>query len=181
MQVLAQQTSLDPGLTGSDVKKAVQKSGLFLEASLASKVALPATGIPDLKAALIVLRQTLLSSLGAGDSPAAPAAVVKQPVLPGTPSASATDAAAPLQAAATATLAPLSPEIDVHEILLPQARVPVADDSLESGNPVRIVLAETLVNAGPRAAPVGVTLNLLQEVLQDIPREIGNTSWHGRR
>ena len=176
MQVLAQQTSLDPGLTGSDVKKAVQKSGLFLEASLAAGAVSSASGIPDLKAALIVLRQTLLSSLGAGDSPAASATVAKQPVLPETPSTSATDAAAPLHAAATATLAPLSPEIDVHEILLPQARVPVADDALESGNPVRIVLGETPGNAGPRAATVGAVLNLLQEVLQEIPREIGNPS-----
>src|ERR1700737_313622 len=95
MQVLAQQTSLDPGLTGSDVKKAVQKSGLFLEASLAAGAVSSASGIPDLKAALIVLRQTLLSSLGAGDSPAASATVAKQPVLPGTPSTSATEAAAP--------------------------------------------------------------------------------------
>jgi hypothetical protein len=176
MQVLAQQTSLDPGLTGSDVKKAVQKSGLFLEASLAAGAVSSASGIPDLKAALIVLRQTLLSSLGAGDSPAASATVAKQPVLPETPSTSATDAAAPLHAAATATLAPLSPEIDVHEILLPQARVPVADDALESGNPVRIVLGETPGNAGPRAATVGAVLNLLQEVLQEIPREISNPS-----
>ena len=35
-QVLAQQTSLDQNLDGGDVKKAFQKSGLFLEASLAS-------------------------------------------------------------------------------------------------------------------------------------------------
>ena len=35
-QVLAQQTSLDPNLTGADVKQAFQSSGLFLEASLAS-------------------------------------------------------------------------------------------------------------------------------------------------
>jgi hypothetical protein len=175
MQVLAQQTSLDPALTGGDVKKAVEKSGLFLEASLASGVALPAAGVPDLKAALIVLRQTLLSSLGTGDSPAAPATVAaatvaKPPVLPEAPSAPATDAAAPLHATAAPTLTPLSPEIDVREILLPQARVPVADDTLESGSPVRIVLAETLVNAGPHAATVGAALNLLQEALQEIPR-----------
>ncbi len=147
MQVLAQQTSLDPALTGGDVKKAVEKSGLFLEASLASGVALPAAGVPDLKAALIVLRQTLLSSLGVSDSPAAssPAAaatvaaatVAKPLALPETPVASVADAAAPLHAAASPTLAPLSPEIDVHEILLPQARVPVADDAPEAGNPVR--------------------------------------------
>ena len=180
MQVLAQQTSLDPALTGGDVKKAVEKSGLFLEASLASGVALPAAGVPDLKAALIVLRQTLLSSLGVSENPAAssPAAaaavaaatVAKPPVLPEAPSTPATDTAAPLRAAVTPTLAPLSPEIDVHEILLPQARVPVADDAPEAGNPVRIVLADTLVNAGPRAAMVGTALNLLQEALQEIPR-----------
>jgi len=177
MQVLAQQTSLDPGLTGGDVKKAVEKSGLFLEASLASGVALPAAGVPDLKAALIVLRQTLLSSLGASDSPAAssPAAAAAAPVakplvLPRPPGTPAADAAAPLRAAPPPTLSPLSPEIDVHEILLPQARVPVADDAPEQGNPVRIVLDETLVNAGPRAATVGAALNLLQEALQEIPR-----------
>ena len=36
LQVLAQQTSLDPNLTGADIKTAFQKSGLFLEASLAA-------------------------------------------------------------------------------------------------------------------------------------------------
>ena len=35
-QVLAQQTSLDQNLDGGDIKTAFQKSGLFLEASLAS-------------------------------------------------------------------------------------------------------------------------------------------------
>ena len=33
-QVLAQQTDLDPNLSGADIKAAFQKSGLFLEASL---------------------------------------------------------------------------------------------------------------------------------------------------
>ena len=35
-QVLAQRTSLDPGLTGAGIKQAFQSSGLFLETSLAS-------------------------------------------------------------------------------------------------------------------------------------------------
>src|SRR6266478_3431431 len=63
MQVLAQRTSQN--LSGSDVRNAFQKSGLFLEASLASEAVSSPVGMPDLKAALIVLRQTLLSSLGA--------------------------------------------------------------------------------------------------------------------
>ena len=67
-QLLAQRTSLDQNLTGGEVKNAFQKSGLFLEASLASGS--PPAGIPDLKAALIVLRQTLLSSLGGAAAPA---------------------------------------------------------------------------------------------------------------
>ncbi len=37
-QVLAQRTNLDPELTGTEVKNAFQKSGLFLEAALASQI-----------------------------------------------------------------------------------------------------------------------------------------------
>jgi hypothetical protein len=159
--LLAQRTSLDQNLTGGDVKNAVQKSGLFLEASLASESVSSASGIPDLKAALIVLRQTLFSSLGAGDSLAASATIAKQPVLP---------------AAATSALALLSPEIDLHEILLPQGRLPVADGSLEADSTGRIVLAATLLNAGPPAATAGAALSLLQETLQESPREVGNAS-----
>ena len=62
-QVLAQQTSLDQNLDGGDIKTAFQKSGIFLEASLAAGT-VPPSGVPDLKAALIVLRQTLQSALG---------------------------------------------------------------------------------------------------------------------
>jgi hypothetical protein len=135
MELLAQRTSLDQNLSGGDIKNAFQKSGLFLEASLASGSAPPAAGMPDLKAALIVLRQTLASL--------APAAAAQSPA-----------------ASATPTLAPsLSPDLDLQEILLPMARVPVASDpssfSLELGG-------------RPRAATPGAALNLLQEVLQEI-------------
>ena len=65
-QVLAQQTSLDQSLDGGDIKSAFQKSGIFLEASLAAG-SVPSSGVPDLKAALIVLRQTLQSALGADE------------------------------------------------------------------------------------------------------------------
>ena len=61
--LLALRPDLDQNLTGSDVKAAFKSSGLFLESSLASGYATPPSpaGVPDLKAALIVLRQTLLS------------------------------------------------------------------------------------------------------------------------
>jgi hypothetical protein len=200
MQVLAQRTSLDENLSGDNVKNAFQKSGLFLEASLASGSVSSPAGIPDLKAALIVLRQTLLSSLGAtgiAESPAASTTVAQQPALPGgpptvdaapetvaqrpvlppAPETSATEAASPPHTAATPKPAPsLSADIDVQEVLLPQARLPVADDTSELSGTIRIVLPETPGNAGPRAATTGAALNLLQEVLPESPREIGNTS-----
>src|ERR1700716_1878739 len=82
LQVLAQRTSLDPGLTGNDLKNAFQKSGIFFEASLASGSVALTSGVPDLKAALIVLRQTLLSSLGITDGSAAAATIAQPPVSP---------------------------------------------------------------------------------------------------
>jgi hypothetical protein len=68
VQVLAQQTPLDSNLTGEAVQQAFQSSGILLEASLASGSAVTSQGIPDLKAALIVLRQALTSALS--DAPA---------------------------------------------------------------------------------------------------------------
>src|SRR5581483_9316943 len=62
-EVLAQQTPLTENLSGKDIQAAFQTSGLFLETTLASSTA-PASGsVPDLKAALIVLRQTLATAV----------------------------------------------------------------------------------------------------------------------
>ena len=63
VQVLAQQTPLNQNLTADAVQQAFQSSGLFLESSLASGSAPLSNGVPDLKAALIVLRQALATSL----------------------------------------------------------------------------------------------------------------------
>jgi hypothetical protein len=163
MQVLAQQTPLDQNLSGDDVKNAFQTSGLFLEASLASGPAPSAAGIPDLKAALIVLRQTIAASLGtvsAAEGPTVAATIVSQP------------ASAP-----AATLAPsLSPEIDAQEIVPPQARRAVADDAVELDNIGRIALSALPLQAEPSAATIGAVLNLLQEALQDNPRQTDNAA-----
>ena len=158
-QVLAQQTNLDQNLDGGDIKTAFQKSGIFLEASLAAGT-IPASGVPDLKAALIVLRQTLQTALGA-NSPATAPATQATPTTPG----GAPQAAQPQTGAAP--LVP-SPSIypDVHEILLPQARPAVAANLPQPGqaaaahNPLAAAL-----DAGPSA---GATLNLLQEALQEL-------------
>ena len=73
--VLAQRVGTDQGLTGADIKQAFQSSGLFLEASLASGTLSSSAATPDLKAALIVLRQVLTTSLGSvATTPAATSA-----------------------------------------------------------------------------------------------------------
>jgi len=147
-QVLAQQTSLDQNLGGGDIKTAFQKSGIFLEASLAAG-SVPPSGVPDLKAALIVLRQTLQSALGSTATAATPAG---------------TQQAAPPQAAAASLAPSSSPNLDVQEILLPQARLPAAENFALAGQAARSPLAAAL-DAGPSA---GATLNLLQEALQEL-------------
>jgi hypothetical protein len=146
-QVLAQQTSLDQSLSAGDIKTAFQKSGILLEASLASG-SIPSSGTPDLKAALIVLRQTLQSALGVTGTAAA---------TPAAPTVTLTAAAAP-------GLVPQSPEFEVQEIILPQARLPAAQDIVQASGAGRSALAAAL-NAGPSA---GATLNLLQEALQEL-------------
>jgi hypothetical protein len=150
-QVLAQQTSLDQSLDGAGIKTAFQKSGIFLEASLAAG-AVPTSGVPDLKAALIVLRQTLQSALGVNAPVATPAAPAGAPQ------------AAPSQAAAVSLVPSSSPNLDVQEILLPQTRLPAAENLAQAGQAARNPLAAAL-DAGPSA---GATLNLLQEALQDL-------------
>src|SRR3984957_3513074 len=81
-QVLAQQTNLDQNLTGNALKQAFQSSGLFLESAIAAGSGLSSNGGPDLKAALIVLRQALSTSLASASgtsNPPAPPVPVPQP------------------------------------------------------------------------------------------------------
>lgn len=151
-QVLAQQTSLDQSISGGDIKTAFQKSGLFLEASLAAGV-VPPSGVPDLKAALIVLRQTLQTALGANGAATTPAMPSVAQAGPQTAGSSFTPG-----------LAPVSSDLDMHEILLPQARLPFAEDivQLRGGAPSALAAA---LDSGPSA---GATLNLIQEALQEL-------------
>jgi hypothetical protein len=118
-QVLAQQIPLDQNLTADAVQEAFQSSGLFLETSLASGSASAASGVPDLKAALLVLRQTLTSVLSdvtvtAGTTPPAsasalpPGAAQAAAATEGTPSSTATpsDPATPGPVATPASASP---------------------------------------------------------------------------
>ncbi|MHC2251775.1 hypothetical protein ACVILK_001467 [Bradyrhizobium embrapense] len=157
-QVLAQQTGLDENLSGDAVKAGFQKSGLLLEATLAAGVAPPSGSAPDLKAALIVLRQAL-TSLGAGDA-AKPASTPLQQ-------------SAPASAGTPPSLVPSGTQgLDVQEILLPQARVPLAEDIARGGaTGLAGALADAL-DAGPSS---GGALNLIQEALH----ELGNPARQG--
>jgi hypothetical protein len=185
--LLALRPNLDQNLTGNDMKAAFKNSGLFLESSLASGTVAPSSaagGLPDLKAALIVLRQTLLSLGGAAApesvSTSAAAAAALQPQRPAqaSPDISVAGSAPEPHIAASPALAPsLISEIDVEEVFLPQARLPVADDFSESSGNGRIFTATPMppnANPGTRAATTGAILNLLQEALQAIPQKAGN-------
>ena len=158
-QVLAQQTNLDENLSDSDVQNGFQSSGLFLEASLASG---SFTGnAPDLKAALIVLQQTLASAVDTAQTPTA--------VAPATAGASTSSTKPALY---SPSLAPSQlVEVDGHEILLPQATPRAA-----AGDPAKLLLAQALSGTQAKSVATGAVLNLLQEALQEIPNAGGTTA-----
>jgi len=182
--LLALRPNLDGNLTGSDVKAAFKSSGLFLESSLASGSVAPpsaAGSAPDLKAALIVLREALLSLASPPESASAPAfAPQTQRPAQMSPDISVAGPTPEPHIAASPALAPsLISEIDVEEVFLPQARLPVADDFSESNGTARIFSAASMqpnADAGTRAATTGAILNLLQEALQAIPQKAGNAA-----
>jgi hypothetical protein len=186
MQVLAQRTSLDPALTGSDVKNAVQKSGIFLEASLATQSVSQPAGVPDLKAALIVLRQTLVSTLGSTGAAASSAPTIiaePRPALPGVITASAgefvsTQPAAPAPIVAGSLAGSLVPSLVptmAPGMELP-ARVLIVNDALQAGRAVKLALTANPVNAAARAVASDIALSLLKETLQPLPQIIGEAS-----
>lgn len=70
-QVQAQRPALTAALSAADIKQAFQASGLFMEATLASGTTAAAVA-PDLKAALVQLRQALTSTLASYVGGAAP-------------------------------------------------------------------------------------------------------------
>jgi hypothetical protein len=162
-QVLAQQTSLDENLGGSDVQNAFENSGLFLEASLAAGTVPPAGSAPDLKAALIVLRQTLASAVETLESPAAVASAAATASSAGTKPA--TD---------TPTLVPSAPE-ETESPLQPQAAAML--ETLEEAavtGPGKPLIAQALLGVEPETVTSGAALNMLQEALQEMPRVAGN-------
>ncbi len=164
LDVLAQQAPLNAGLDGPDIESAFQKSGLFLEASLAAGVAQSSSSTPDLKAALLVLRQTLATL-----ETAAPQAPSQGAALPANSTVTPPPAAAPAQAAGEAAQAML-PSPDAEMVQSPQMP--------RSATLAAAVLADIAADASqaavPRTMSAGLAASLLQEVTQNLPRMTGN-------
>ncbi|SDS01336.1 flagellar hook-length control protein FliK [Bradyrhizobium canariense] len=194
-QVLAQQTSLDPNLTGEDIKQAFQSSGLFLEASLAAG-SVSSSGTPDLKAALIVLRQVLTTSLNAA-APTAPTPSVPTATATTVPQGTTTvtvvqpqgtsptvqvsslpvtmTAEPDMVATASPALAPLLTAealvLNASEGDTPQLSQAVFEFSAASAV---ISSATTSADAAARTAASSAALNLLQEAVQAAPLGAAN-------
>ncbi|MBR1132617.1 flagellar hook-length control protein FliK [Bradyrhizobium iriomotense] len=163
LDVLAQQTPLNTALDSGDIESAFQKSGLFLEASLAAGTTPSSGAIPDLKAALLVLRQTL-TTLETG----VPQAPTQRAALP-------TSAAATTQTAAPA----VQPAGETAQAVLPSPDTEIAQPTqLSRGALAAAVLAEMAGGnpqaAVPRTMSAGLAASLLQEVTQNLPRMLGN-------
>jgi len=183
-QVLAQQTSLNQNLTGSDIQQAFQNSGLFLEASLASGLASPSTAMPDLKAALIVLRQVLTTSL-AGVAPGTPgtmaaAGTAQQVTTPAPVPQGATPVQAGAQQATTppgATAATVVPQgTTPATVVLAQAGQPsvqlseqavtiIAGSEIPATVPLTIAPPLASATSAPAASTQTVPLAIAQEIL----------------
>jgi hypothetical protein len=159
LDVLAQQTPLNTALDGGNIESAFQKSGLFLEASLAAGATPSSGNVPDLKAALLVLRQTLATLEAA--APQAQGAAI-----PTNATATPQVAAAPAPAAGEAVQA-----------ALPSTGAEISQ-APRGANLAAAVLADIAGGAAqtavPRTMSAGLAASLLQEVTQDLPRLIGN-------
>jgi len=169
-QLLAQQTNLDQNLTGNAVKQAFQSSGLFLESAIAAGSGLSSNGGPDLKAALIVLRQALSTSLAStsGTGTATPGAALQ----PGT---TAPQGSAPTSPASTGAPAsdPASEPVSTGSISTPAT----ANTTQQGTPPVALASAQAGQSAAQESALL-VTITAEpapQEVLAPLPSIVPQT------
>jgi hypothetical protein len=158
MGLLATRPALDEQLSGEELEAAFKKSGLFFEQSQKVQSVANVSAIPDMKAALVVFRQTLASWLGNEQTAQAEAAETPTPgqfAQQGQARADADAAIAP----------PLAPEIAMEEILLPGAVVPVAEDVDDLG-----VLMNGAMPSFGKTPPGDITS--LQDILQSFPKGV---------
>jgi hypothetical protein len=154
LDVLAQQTPLNAGLDGGDIESAFQKSGLFLEASLAAGTTPSSGAMPDLKAALLVLRQTLATLETAPQVQG----VALQTATTGTPQAAAAQAQAALPSAESGISQ--SPQMPRNATLAAAVLADIAGGAPQA--------------AMSRTMSAGLAASLLQEVTQNLSRLTGN-------
>lgn len=168
LDVLAQQTPLDTALDGGDIESAFQKSGLFLEASLAAGTTPPSAAVPDLKAALLVLRQTLAVTSGTLET-SVPQTPVQGAALPTSTAAVPQTATAALQVTGEASQAVLpSPDAQLAQpTQLPRGAALAAAVLAD-------MAGEMPQAALPRTIAASLAASLLQEVTQNLPRMTGN-------
>jgi Flagellar hook-length control protein FliK len=162
-QVLAQQIPLDQNLTASAVQQAFQSSGLFLENSLASGSAAASGGVPDLKAALLVLRQTLTSALSGATTTTGTVAPASASALQSTASQAAgptTPAGvSPAESATTGSIAtPAAASGTQQGAALIAAALAAASD-LIAGSPA--LPATVAAELAPQEAALGAALTVL--------------------
>ena len=192
-QVLAQRISLAPSLTGADIKQAFQRSGLFLEASLASPSVAPSAAL-DLKAALILLRQVLTTSLGDAAPTPTPGSTAPTTTVttaqPGSVVPSQDTPAAVQVSSLPVTIEPdtssvvspalvplLAPETVGPEALLQGTASPLPAGVSDLGAASAVMSSPaTIAAAVARAAVSNAALNLLQEAVQVGPLSSLNLS-----
>lgn len=148
-QLLTRRPALDQTFSGNDLKAAFKASGLFMEQALAGASS-RGSAAPDLKAALIVFRQTLSTWLAEAPAPQ--------------PSQTLPPSAAPSLAPAGAQ----NPEGE--EILLPQASLLVAKNAAEPDGRMRLSTSHELLSAGVGRAVADSAS--LQEILQAFPKGV---------
>ncbi len=150
-QVLAQQTSLDQNLDGGDIKTAFQKSGIFLEASLAAGS---------------VARERRSRSQGRADRASPDAAVGAWRQFDSRDAGGTGGASKPRRPdQPPRPLRRLRRPISISRKSCCRRRGSVAAENLALARPGRRSPLAAALDAGPSA---GATLNLLQEALQEL-------------
>jgi hypothetical protein len=196
VQLFALQPELSDNLTGAKIQAAFEASGLFREKTLVSAPAnqpQPAA-LPDLKSALIVLRQTLSVALAsAGQTPvsaqapapqeaSATAATLVQPPIatprPAAPAIVLQATAAPAQVSpqtgvVVTAAPPLAPGAKAQEILPPLPHVARAAEPSDAAKAIGVAAAAVRQGAGAAPLAPDTFLSLIRNALQIARTEAG--------
>jgi len=166
--VLAQRPPLDTQLTGDEMKSAFRNSGLFLEARLANGAPAPGA-MPDMKAALIVLKQALATALGGSDVGAS----ATPPAASGAHAAAPSSAQAPAMMVGTnpqaqamaAAIVPAVPKVSGQDSGVDPVGSPIGEETADL-DPALISAAPSRMAAG--AAPAAIAGGAAKRLLDSL-------------